>query len=185
MSRKAVMDALAHAQERLLQPTDRQSLADGETRGQPWINTLILDESFLEKKTPESGLMIRLPVMKYGHRSGSSEGDFLSPGFASHPTDVYQGLSFTEGRQRTGVPYVCFPLIFTKAPRKFFWLAVVTSIVVPIISAETPIPYIDVAVWAFGILANVPSIYVLANPYLSSSGEGRTEDRIWKVARAW
>lgn len=179
------MAALALAQERLLQPTDRQSLADGATRGQPWTKTLILHESLLQKKTPESGLMVRFPVMKYRHRSGPSEGGFLSPGIASHTTDVYQELSFTEGQQRPGTPYVYFPLIFIKAPRKFFWLAVLASIVIPTISAETPILYIDVVVWAFGILANVPSMYVLGNTNSSSTDKGRTDDTIWKVATAW
>lgn len=68
--------------------------------------------------------------------------------------------------------------------RKKF-LLYMTAIAIPVARAEILSSYVDVTTWALGSLANVPSIYVLANPPVPSSVGGRAEEIVWKVTRGW
>lgn len=116
--------------------------------------------------------------------SGSSEGGGISPETDWHSSDVLwkKGIYGNRATQQGYCSHI--PLLFM-VPKQFLCLAILASIFVPVISADTPIYYVDAAAWAFAILANVPSLYVLANPTLLSSGNGHAEDIVWKVARGW
>lgn len=181
--RKAAVAVPAFAEEHVSQPTSQLSPADEALQGQPWTETLILDDSTLHKASEDESMNKHL-FMRY-HRSGSIETDFLSTGIDSHTPDVLQGISFREDGRTPREPYTHFPVILLKGPVRIFWLTLLAFVIIPIVSAESPILYIDGAVWAFGILANVPSIYVLANPYLSAGGDGGSTDILWTIARAW
>lgn len=116
--------------------------------------------------------------------SGSSEGGGIGPETDWHSSDVpwKKGI---DGNRTTQQGYCShIPLLFM-VPKQFLCLAILASIIVPVISADTPFYYVDAAAWAFAILANVPSLYVLANPTLLPGGNGHAEDIIWKVARGW
>lgn len=184
MPRKSAMAAAPLAEKQVLQSTGRLSLAGEAPRSQPWAKILILDDSILNDKASEDESTVKPLFMRY-HRSGSIETDFLSTGIDSHAPDVLQGISFSEDWRTPREPYTHFPVILLKGPKRIFWLTFLAFVIIPIVSAESPILYVDGAVWAFGILANVPSIYVLANPYLSASGDGSSKDIIWTIARAW
>lgn len=116
--------------------------------------------------------------------SGSSEGGSISPEADWHSND-FPWKKGIDGNRATQQGYCShIPLLFM-VPKQFLCLAILASIIVPVISADTPIYYVDAAAWAFAILANVPSLYVLANPTLLPGGDGHAEDIIWKVARGW
>lgn len=184
MPRKSAVAVAALAEEQVLQSTGRLSLVGEALRGQPWAKILILDGSVLDEKTSEGESLTKSLFMSY-HHSGFSERGFFSTGIDSDATVVHQGASFNENGRTPREPYTCFPIILLKGPKRTFWLTLLAFIIIPIVSAENPILCVDGAVWAFGILANVPSIYVLANPYLSASGDGSSKDIIWPIARAW
>lgn len=184
MSEKSGMVFLVIAEEQVLQPIDRLSPGGGGLQGQLWTKSSILGDSILDENSSESESTIGTLFMKY-RRSGSSELCSLSHEIDSRSTDVHHRTSFDEGRRVPEGPCTYFSLLPLQAPKRFFWLAVLASVAIPIISAENPILYVDLAAWTFGILANVPSIYVLANPSLSPGGDGTSQDIIWTIARAW
>lgn len=181
--RKVAVAVPAFVEEHVLQPTGQLSPADEALQGQPWTKTLILDDSTLQKASEDESM--NKPLFMRYHRSGSIETDFLSTGIDSHATDVHRGISVSEDGRTPREPYSYFPVISLRGPKRIFWLALLAFVIIPVVSAENPILYVDGAVWAFGILANVPSIYVLANPYLSASGDISSKDIIWTIARAW
>ncbi|KAK2599873.1 hypothetical protein N8I77_011594 [Diaporthe amygdali] len=56
---------------------------------------------------------------------------------------------------------------------------------VPTVSARLPGMNIVAMAWAFGIMADVPSVYVLANPPEPPSVDDGPEEILWKIARGW
>lgn len=184
--RKHQITAPELAEDSVLRPTDFPLPGNGAFRGQPSTRTSILDELFPDKNTSDDCGMIITPYKNGHHQTvshlSSTNSGFVGPEIKSHLIDAFQDTSLSRDQSRPGM--VLFPINRTGS-RKLFSVMVLASIIIPTISADTPIVYVDVAVWAFGILANVPSIYVLANPHLSSSVDGRPEDTVWKVARGW
>jgi hypothetical protein len=165
----------------------------GGLRGQLWIKILILEEIIPANKANQDGWVNRLgpfpprvydPWERTLAHSGSAVCGFQPSSFGIdlHPINFLQETSFAGDGTSPGNHLLSLTLT---ARRKLVWLVLLAIIVIPITSADAPIPYVDVAAWAFGTLANVPSIYALAIPPLSSSVDGRTEDTIWKIARGW
>lgn len=181
------MTKLQLAEGHLLRPNDHQPPTDRALRVHTWwTNTLTLEESVLDDEANEESWMIETPSMRNLRRTAPNsdcltECGVLVAGIDLCPVDDSKGIIFVEN---TSSPRFNFSSHIRTAPRKFLWLALM-CIIVPTICADTPNPYVNLAAWTFGIMANVPSIYALANPPLSSSKDGRAEVAIWKVARGW
>ncbi|KAH8781146.1 hypothetical protein F5883DRAFT_709606 [Diaporthe sp. PMI_573] len=203
-SQKPTMTAIKLAEEYILRWINRPPVGGlperralhqqhGGLRGQLWIKILILEEIIPANKANQDGWVNRLgpfpprvydPWERTLAHSGSAVCGFQPSSFGIdlHPINFLQETSFAGDGTSPGNHLLSLTLT---ARRKLVWLVLLAIIVIPITSADAPIPYVDVAAWAFGTLANVPSIYALAIPPLSSSVDGRTEDTIWKIARGW
>ncbi|KAL1863865.1 hypothetical protein Daus18300_008014 [Diaporthe australafricana] len=70
--------------------------------------------------------------------------------------------------------------LLSNIPRRFQYLAVLTYIAIPIVAAN-----VGIMEWAFGILAIIPSTYVLANPPVPPTVNDGAEAIVWKYARDW
>lgn len=182
------MTKLQHAEQHLLRPNNRTPPADGALRVHTWwTNTLTLDESLLDDEANAEIWMTETSSAKDLQQTAPNSGylawcGFLVSGIDLHPIDDPKGIIFVGTSSK---PRFNFSSLIPTAPRKLFSLVLLACIMIPTISADTPNPYVNLAVWTFGIMANVPSIYTLANPPLSSSKDGRVEIAIWKVARGW
>lgn len=118
-----------------------------------------------------------------GHEEGSwresGDGQFRSLGY--YPAS----LNDLQSERQTGsinMPQQFGRLFLSVVPPKFFVLAALTAIAVPVVSAE-----LDAATraWVYGILANVPSVYFLASAPVSSSVDSGVEDVVRRIAGIW
>lgn len=182
------MTKLQLAEELLLRPNNRTPPADGALRVHTWwTNTLTLEELVLDYEANKEIWMIETSSAKDLQQTAPNSGYLVESGFPVSGIDLYpigdpKGVVFIESTSR---PRFNSSSLILTAHRKFFWLVSFAYIMIPTITADTPNTYVNLAVWTFGIMANVPSIYTLASIPLSSSEDGRAEVAIWKIARGW
>lgn len=164
---------------------------DWSLRGLPWAESLFPDDWFSgdnDDDDDEGTFRLPSPPLKdtYGRISwgASGGGRCSSPGFYSDPFDDLQRKFHSEAgtMPRCILNPSYLPYTF---PQKFLGLAVLTAMAIPIVSAELPGRDVVTMAWAFGIMANVPSVYVLANPPVPSRVDGGAEEVLWKIARGW
>jgi hypothetical protein len=111
-------------------------------------------------------------------------GHFKSQEFCSDPFD---NLQRTGNISCLAMPkYLLSPIsLLSVVPQKLLWLAILTAMATPVVSAELPGRDVVTVAWAFGIMANIPSVYVLANPPVPLRVDDGAEKILWKVARGW
>lgn len=169
--------------------TARPLPEDWSLRGLLWADSLFPDDWFSSDNDNDDEGMFGLPSLlkgTYGGVSWRTSGGGLcsSPGFYSEPFDNLQSKCHSDGR--TMPQCILNPLyLLSTIPQKFFGLAVLTAMAIPVVSAQVPGRDVVTMAWAFGIMANVPSVYVLANPPVPSRVEGGAEEVLWKIARGW
>lgn len=158
-------------------------------RGLLWTDQLFPDDWFRGSQVDEDEESLEVPLTlqgSFGRVSwrGSGGDHFNTPGSYSKPSDVLHVECPSDGRTmpRHPINHLC---LLSTIPQKFLKLAVLIAIAIPVASAELPGRDVVTMAWTFGIMANVPSVYVLANPPVSSGVDGGAEEVIWKIARGW
>lgn len=162
---------------------------DRSLRGRLWTDQLFPDDWFRDSQVDEGESNFELPLVLEGSHGrvslcGSGGDHFNTPGLYSEPSDVLHIECPSDGRTMPR-HLINHLYLLSTIPHKFLGLAVLTAMAVPVVSAELPGRDIITMAWTFGIMANVPSVYVLANPPVSSGVDGGAEEVIWKIARGW
>lgn len=115
-------------------------------------------------------------------RRGSGDGHFRSSGFYSNPFNTIQSIENTNALFTPKCRLNQLPLLYI-IPQRLIRLAFLTAMAVPVVSAQLSGRDIVTMAWAFGIMANVPSVYVLANPPVPQSVDDGAEEMFWRIAR--
>lgn len=157
--------------------------------GRLWTDQLLPDDWFRASQVDEGERNFELPLALEGSHGrvslcGSGGDHFNTPGLYSEPSDGLHIECPSDGRPMPRHP-INHSYLLSTIPHKFLGLAVLTAMAIPVVSAELPGRDIITMAWTFGIMANVPSVYVLANPPVSSGGDSGAEEVIWKIARGW
>lgn len=161
---------------------------DWSTRGLLWTGNFFPDDWFSSDMVDDDeGIFEQTFLLEDAsgrvswHASGSE--DSRRPRFNSDPSDDLQRKC--HGDDHTTPRYILNPpcLLSTK-PWKFSGLVVLAAMAITVVSAEIPSREVTTMAWAFGIMANVPSVYVLANPPVPGADDG-AEEVLWKIARGW
>lgn len=165
-------------------------LSDSRSRcGRLWTDQLFPDDWFRGSQVDEGERNFEIPLVLEGSHGrvslcGSGGDHFNTPGLYSESSDVLHIECPSDGRTMPR-HLINHLYLLSTIPHKFLGLAVLTAMAVPVVSAELPGRDIITMAWTFGIMANVPSVYVLANPPVSSGVDGGAEEVIWKIARGW
>lgn len=162
---------------------------DWSLRGLLWKDKLFPDGCFRGSKVDKDERSFEVPLTVEGNHGrvswrGSGGDHFNTPGLYSEPSDVLHIEFSSDGRTMPRHPINHLYLLST-IPQKFLKLAVLIAIAIPVVSAELPGRDVVTMAWTFGVMANIPSVYVLANPPVSSDVDGGAEEVIWKIARGW
>lgn len=173
----------------ILTQAKRPLPGDWPLRGLLWTDQLYPDVRFRGSKFDEDEKSFKLPVTlegSYGRVSWCESGDdhCSLPGFYPVYSDVLQIECPSDGRIMS-IDLINHLHLLSMIPHKFLWLAVSIAMAIPVVSAELSQRAIASLAWTFGIMANVPSVYFLANPPVPSSVDDGVEEVIWKIARAW
>lgn len=135
-------------------------------------------DPFKAKRTPQHLLFLRGTHGRVTWR-GSGDEQSTSSGIYFDPLDALHNISHANNLFNPGYHLIHLSLLST-IPRRFLWLATLTAMAIPVNSAN-----VGILEWGFGGMASVPSIYVLANPPVSSSMANGAEEVAWKIARGW
>lgn len=149
-----------------------------------WVDKALSSDRFKSETFGEHDKRFEyFPIFKDSHgrvpRVGSEDGYFRSPGVHSGAFNNLQSMVHTDNLFTPG-SYLIHLTLLSNIPRRLQWLVVLTWIAIPIVSANVGVPE-----WAFGILAILPSTYVLANPPMPPTVVNGTEEIVWKFARGW
>lgn len=161
---------------------------DWSTRGLPWTGNLFPDDwSSSHMVDEDEGIFEQTPLLEdpSGRVSWRASGgeDSRRPRFHSDPLDDLQRKCPGDGH--TPPRYILNPsCLLSTIPRKFSGLVVFAAMAITVVSAEIPGRDVITMAWAFGTMANVPSVYVLANPPVPGADDG-AEEVLWKIARGW
>lgn len=170
--------------------TERSFPDDWKLRGLSWTGDLFLYRWFKCSTLDDKQRSLeRAPVLKdIIHGSvpwpGPCSGRRTTPAIDFDPFDALQSKESADVRDTSRDLLSPFPLL-SIIPRKLLGLAVLAAVAVPVVSAEHPGRDLVTMAWAFGIMANVPSVYVLANPPVPPNVVDGPEEIVWKIARGW
>lgn len=124
-----------------------------------------------------------LPLPQGGNkreaRGGSEDEYFRSAEFSSAVFNNLQSIAHAY-KLTTPEYYLIHSSLLSNIPRRFQWLAVLIWLAIPMVSAN-----VGTMEWAFGILATIPSTYVVANQPGPPIVDHRAEKVVWKLARGW
>lgn len=173
----------------ILKQTERPLSGDWSPRGPLWTDQLFPEDWLRGSQVDEGERNFELPLTPEGSHGrvlcrGSGGDHFNTPGLYSEPSDVLHIECPSDGRTMPR-HLINHLYLLSTIPHKFLGLAVLTAMAIPVVSAELPGRDIITMAWTFGIMANVPSVYVLANPPVSPGVDGGAEEVIWKIARGW
>lgn len=162
---------------------------DWSMRGLLWTGNFFPDDWFSshmvddDEGMVEQASLLKDPSGRVSWRASGSE-DSRRPRFHSDPLHDLLRKSYGDGH--TPPRYILNPsCLLSTIPRKFSGLVVLAAMAITVVSAEIPGRDVITMAWAFGIMANVPSVYVLANPPVPSGADDGAEEVLWKIARGW
>lgn len=154
-----------------------------------WTDELYTDDSFQSDTLDHEERRFDHPFFLeriHGGLSwyGSCAAHPRSPGSCLVPFDDLQNKGHSDG-QTVPRHHLSPSHLISVVPRKLLGLVILTAVAIPVVSAELPGADVVTMAWAFGIMANVPSVYVLANPPVPSGVNNGAEEVFWKIARGW